>query len=288
MAINNSSSTANSLILDCTKDRPVVFVNYGLPETIFWVAVGLATIMGNAAGIRKLLKSRLTASHHIYMFCLLSSDLAISVVIHPALAYGAYTAIVPCKMLDILRPFGMSYTSMSLLLSLAIAVGRFRALSAANSRVVNSMQSHHRAMRRKTSLLAVAFISLTSILVGLLFAFSSTGAKVIQLIYPLAFICVVVLYTIISVKLRNIFKTTTALTRRNFRNTQHSRCARLMSCLLCNTIITWLPICILRILQNRVGILVDPQAMTICTKLVFLGPTFDPLCYALARDRSRR
>ena len=280
-------TTKNPRILECAIKYDVE-VRFGLPEMVAWIAISVVTIIANITSIATLLKSkRRRTSHSIYLISLLASDLMIGAIIHPARAYACYVDKVPCTLIRIVRPLTVINISISLFSSLATAVGRLKALNIRNNRVLNSMQSR-RSQASKTPLIVVAAIWLVSHLAGLSMVFTSTDARKLQVLFGFIYIAIVVLYLVITVKLQIRFRNKTALAKKNASYSEHAACVKLIGFILFNMLITWLPILVLQTLKNRFSVHIDPYTLSICSKLVLLGPTLDPLCYVLVRYISSR
>ena len=274
----DSTTSSNCL----TEYAEVVF---GVPETVFWVLVGIATVAGNSISIYKLLKSkRRWHNHNIYLVSLLSTDLIIGATLHPIAAMVAYTNSTTCGSARAVRGFAYFNLLVSLLSSLSIAVNRYKALDVQKTRSLNRMQSNN-ATKSKTPFVVVAAIWLFTIFATSLIVATNQTFLRLQLLIPLLLITVVFVYIVVAIKLKAVFrKINPSFLRRSSQFKQHSSSVRLIQLIVLNMLMTSLPAIIIRSLRARMYI--SMTVVSVANKIYMLSPMLDPLCFVLVKHAS--
>lgn len=277
--------TLNQNREDC--QRGVGDDNFGIPESVFWILVSIATIVGNTASIYKLLRSkRRRANHNIYLVSLLASDLLMGLTMHPiaAISANAKSKETSCRTIELVRRFVYCNMFISLLSSLAIAVNRYKALKARNARSLNRMQAKN-ATKSKTPFIVVAAIWIFTIFTAVLLILANGKLVKLLILVPLLLFTVVIVYIIVAFKLKAVFsKVNPAFLKRSSEYKTHLFSLRLIQLILLMMLMTSLPAIIVRSIETRWH--VKPLLVSLANKVYLLGPMLDPLGYVFVKCTS--
>lgn len=272
-------------ISSCIKIE-IISATFGLPETIIWSLVSLATIVGNLYSILKTIRMRSRRSgHNWYVLSLYTSNLIIGATAHPSLASITLTMHAPCVVARILQAVVFFNFVISFLSSLAIAVNRYLAMNIRNTRVFNRVTvAGINESKRHFIVLAIMWSG-----TALLVAIASMTQKVekMQPILVVLFLQTVTMNVVVTVKMNKVLnRVHPHLVRNSSDHKKNKASVRLLLLLMLNMILIGAPVIIVNILRKW-KIYVGVVAWAIAYKVFMLGPLLHPLSYVMVRYGSR-